>query len=96
MRQHSIALKRRFSQKYFRIIRRWNVAAILVANFPRRGRKNYIGPNTFAQVMIAVDARKLVFLLHGFHPPLRDELAAWGAIPLKGDIGALAGAIRSS
>lgn len=84
-----VAIKRALSARYFRLIRRRTVAAILVANLPRRGRKNYIGANTFAEIAVAVSAGKTIYLLHGFYPPLADELRAWGAIPLHGRLGRL-------
>ncbi|MEI9996276.1 MAG: hypothetical protein WDM91_16890 [Rhizomicrobium sp.] len=86
--------KRRVSRAYFRRIRRDDVVAILVANRPKRGRKNYIGPNTFAEIAIAFDARKAIYLLADVYAPFADELAAWGAIALKGDVERLADTLR--
>ena len=87
--------KRRDSQDYFRLIRRKTVSAILVANFPKRGRRNYIGPNAFAEIAIAFDARKSIYLLSGIDPALKDELLAWGAIPLHGKLDALIRAMKT-
>jgi hypothetical protein len=89
-----LRFKRRVSAAYFRIIRRRAVFAILVANYPKRGRKNYIGPNSFAEIAIALDARKRIFLLHGIYAGLKDELVAWGAIPLRGNLEALVRAAK--
>jgi hypothetical protein len=82
-------LKRRMSERYFRIIRRRSVFGILVANYEKHGRPNYIGPNTLAEIAIAVNARKKIYLLHDRYKELDEELEAWGAISLNGDIGPL-------
>lgn len=47
---------------------------------------NYIGANTFAEIAIAFYFGKKVFLLNDIYEPYSDELIAWGAIPLKGEI----------
>lgn len=91
-----IRFKRQVSQDYFRLIRRKTVSAILVANFPKRGRKNYIGPNAFAEIAIAFDAGKPIFLLRGIDPALKDELLAWGAIPLHGKLAALVNSVAKT
>lgn len=79
-------LKRRMSEDYFRVIRRRNVYGILVVNHSKHGKDNYIGPNTFAEIAIAVNAKKKVFLLEDLYSELRDELHSWGAIPLRGNL----------
>lgn len=76
--------KRLASERYFRKIRRRNVWAVLIVNMPRKRRPNYIGANTFAEIAIAVNAKKRVYLLNDLYPPFGDELSAWGAIPLNG------------
>jgi len=78
--------KRRLSERYFRIIRKKNVFGILIANRPKHGRDNYIGPNTLAEIAIAVNARKRIFLLEDIYEELADELVAWQAVPLRGDL----------
>ena len=90
-----IRFKRRVSEEYFRLIRRSRVSAILVANYAKAGRKNYIGPNAFAEIAIAFDARKSIYLLRGIDPALKDELLAWGAIPLHGKLDALVKAVNA-
>jgi cation transport regulator ChaC len=79
-------MKRRMSERYFRIIRRRNVYGILVANFEKHGRANYIGPNTLAEIAIAVNARKKIYLFQDIYTELKDELAAWEALSLHGDV----------
>ncbi len=79
-------MKRRMSERYFRIIRRRNVHSILVANYEKHGRANYIGPNTLAEIAIAVNAKKKIYLAQDIYGELRDELVAWEAITLRGDL----------
>jgi hypothetical protein len=82
-------MKRRMSERYFRLIRRRNVYGILVANYEKHGRANYIGPNTFAEIAIAVSARKKIYLVQDVYPELKDELVAWETVSLHGDMGVL-------
>jgi hypothetical protein len=58
----------------------------LVANNPKHGIDNYIGANTFAEVAIAVNAKKKIYLLNDYYEPVRDELIAWEAVPLHGKL----------
>ncbi len=82
--------KRALSLRYFRRIRsRAATGAILVANYTKGRRTNYIGANTFAEIAVAFSAGKPIYLLNGIYPPLKDELVAWGAIALNGKLGRL-------
>lgn len=78
--------KRTVSRKYLNEIRSPRTDSILVVNESKRSIENYIGANTFAEIAIAFDAGKAIFLLHDFYAPYKDELCAWGAVPLKGNI----------
>lgn len=80
------AYKRMVSQKHFYAIADNNIYAIFVVNNLKRGIPNYIGANTFAEIAIAFYFGKKVFLLNDIYEPYSDELIAWGAIPLKGEI----------
>jgi hypothetical protein len=80
------AFKRIVSERYFRVIRQRDVIGILVANNPKHGIANYIGANTFAEIAIAVNARKNVYILHDYYEPVKDELVAWEAVPLHGKL----------
>jgi hypothetical protein len=82
-------MKRRMSERYFRVIRRRNVYGISVANYEKHGRANYIGPNTLAEIAIAVNARKKIYLVQDVYSELKDELVAWETINLRGDLGVL-------
>ncbi len=59
---------------------------ILVVNESKSGLDNYIGANTFAEIAIAFNAYKRIFLLHGLYTPYEDELLAWKAVPLLGHL----------
>lgn len=81
--------KKFVSKKHFDAIADSNTSAILVVNEPKRGIPNYIGANTFAEIAIAFYFGKQVYLLNDIYEPYSDELLAWGAIPLEGNISAL-------
>lgn len=69
----------------------WNIIqecdAILVANFDKRGVKNYIGGNTFLEMGFAHVLRKPIYLLNGI-PDLfyKDEIKAMQPVIINGDI----------
>lgn len=87
--QAFLDFKRSVSRGYLREIRRRATAAVLVVNPPKRGIENYIGANTFAEIAMAFDARKPIYLLHDCFEPFLDELTAWNAVPLHGNISRL-------
>lgn len=78
--------KRKVSRKHFDEIAHEDTYGVLVVNQEKRGKKNYIGANTFAEIAIAFYFGKKVFLLYDVYEPYFDELLAWGCVPLKGDI----------
>lgn len=59
---------------------------ILVVNRDKHGIANYIGPNTFAEIAIALAHYKKIYLLQDMPAFYRDELSTWGVICLNGDI----------
>ena len=77
------AYKRQVSDKYFRLIRSKPVFGILVINDPKHGISDYIGANTFAEIAIAFNANKRIYLLNGIPEVFAEELVSWGAIPLR-------------
>lgn len=81
--------KRNVSNQYLRKIREKDVFGILVVNQEKRGIKNYIGANTFAEIAMAFCWNRKIFLLHDIYDNLADELKAWNATPLRGDINKL-------
>lgn len=94
-RRNGQLIKNTLSRRYFQLIRRKRVRAILVVNATKNGDENYIGANTFAEIVIATHANKRVYLLNGMSERYRDELAAWGAVPLKGNLDILVQDMKS-
>lgn len=84
-----LRFKREVSKENFKLIRKPQVYGILVVNSPKKNIVNYIGANTFAEVAIAFNARKKIFLLYDIFKVFEDELLAWGAIPLYNDMNLL-------
>lgn len=80
------AYKREVSMRHFLKIRDPRTAGVLVANFEKNGRPSYIGPNTFAEIAVAFVEGKSIWLLNGLPEVYEDELSAWGAVDLDGDV----------
>ena len=57
--------------------------AILVVNCDKGKLKNYIGPNSFAEIAFAFYFNKKIFLLQDIYEPYKDELLGWKVIPLN-------------
>ena len=81
--------KRRSSMKHIGRVRSRLTWAILILNYDKHGIPDYIGANTFAEIAIAVSHSKIVYLYQGVPTFYRDELAAWQAISLNGDLSRL-------
>ena len=78
--------KRNLSMGHFAEVAHEDTRAIVVINEPKNGVANYIGANTFAEIALAFYFDKKIFLLHDIYDKLADELLAWGAIPLFGNV----------
>lgn len=89
------AFKRRVSFRYLKKIRALETVAILAVNRDKYGIRDYIGPNTFAEIAIAFAQGKRIFLLQGIPDVYMDELRAWGVIPLDGSISTILQYYRS-
>lgn len=59
---------------------------ILVVNEEKNGIKNYVGPNTLCEIAFGFYYNKKVFLLNEIYEPYKEELKAWGVIPLNGNL----------
>ena len=59
---------------------------VLAVNVTKNEIKNYIGPNTFAEIAMAFYFNKKIYLLNDIYEPYRDELEGWKAIALKGNL----------
>lgn len=89
------ALKRTASLKHFRHIQDPHTDAVLVVNVAKDGQNDYIGPNAFAEIAVAVASGRGVYLLYGTPRAYSDELHAWGARELHGELDVLATEIRA-
>ena len=78
--------KRILSMGHFAEVAHEDTRAIVVINEPKNGVADYIGANTFAEIALAFYFGKKIFLLNNIYDKLADELLAWGAIPLFGDV----------
>lgn len=79
--------RKELSMEYFDEIAKEDTYAILVINDMKREIENYIGASAFAEIAIAVYFNKKIFVLNDLYNPYRDELSAWGVIPLSGKLG---------
>lgn len=59
---------------------------VLAVNLTKNEIKNYIGPNTFAEIAMAFYFNKKIYLLNDIYEPYKDELEGWSVIPLKGNL----------
>jgi len=79
--------KRKASMRHIRKIRdNEKTFGILVMNIDKHGIPNYIGPNTFAEIAVAITHYKKVYLFQGIPAFYRDELIAWEVKCLNGDL----------
>ena len=78
--------KRRVSFAYLRKIRDPRTYGVLAVNVDRHGILNYVGPNTFAEIAVAFAQSKKIYLLQGVPAAYVDELSAWRAVSLRGNL----------
>lgn len=76
--------KRKASMRHIRKVRDQLTFGILVVNLDKHGVPDYIGPNTFAEIAIALAHYKRIYLYQGIPEFYRDEMKAWQVIPLHG------------
>lgn len=81
-----LRVKRDASLYHFDLIQRPDTYAVLAINPERDGVASYIGPNTFADLALAFALGRRIYLLNGIPVTLEDELAAWGAVELHGQL----------
>ncbi len=74
------------SRKHFDKICNPDNKIILIVNAEKNGIKNYIGPNSFAEIAFGFYFNKKVYLLNDIYEPYKDELLGWKVIPLKGNL----------
>lgn len=78
--------KRKASNRYLSKIRGKGVYGVLVVNEEKKGKANYIGANTLVEIAMAFCWNRHIFLLNDVYKPLKDELIAWNATVLKGNL----------
>ncbi|MCK3831605.1 hypothetical protein [Pseudomonas fluorescens] len=78
--------KREVSLKHIRQVRHPETWGVLAVNLDRHGIINYVGPNTFAEIAVAFAQFKRIYLLQNIPHAYHDELSAWQAIPLQGQL----------
>lgn len=83
------------SRIHIKKIWRITTRAILVVNSKKRDIDNYIGANSLAEIALAFALNKKVFLLYDYPAIYSDELSAWGATPLMGDLDGIISYIKS-
>lgn len=88
--------KRRVSFAYLKKIRDPRTFCVLAVNLDRHGILNYVGPNAFAEIAVAFAQSKKIYLLQGVPEAYEDELSAWQAVALRGDLAPLISDFRAS
>lgn len=69
--------------------------AIIVANYTKRDIENYVGANTFAEMMYAHYVQKKIYLVNPKPEQsyIRDELDSMDLVLLNGDLNLVVGAV---
>ena len=90
----AVKIKRAASIRHLRRVTAPSTCAVLVVNTNKHGIMDYIGPNTLGEIVVAFTRGHAVFLYQRIPHDLRDELEAWGVVPLAGDLSPLVAAYR--
>jgi hypothetical protein len=78
--------KRNTSFAYLRKIRDPKTFCVLAVNLDLYKILDYIGPNTFAELAVAFAQSKKMYIYQSIPDAYADELYAWQAIPLRGNL----------
>ena len=78
--------KKDHARLHFSEIAKPETDAVFIVNEDKGDIKNYIGPNSFAEVAMGFWYNKKVFLKNDIYEPYSDELIGWEVIPLKGNL----------
>jgi hypothetical protein len=89
-----LRVKRMASRLHFDMIRDPRTWGVLAVNPELDGVASYVGPNAFAELALAFAFRRRIYLLYGVPIAYEDELAAWGAVALKGQLARLTADFR--
>lgn len=91
-----VARKREASLAHIRRILDRATIGILVVNIDKYGQRDYIGPNAFAEIAVAFAHARRIFLYQGMPEQYAEELTAWGATCLYGDLRAVVTAVTEA
>lgn len=81
--------KRKVSFGYLTKIKEPITVGVLAVNPEKYDITHYVGPNTFAEIAVAFAHSKKIYLYYGIPNVYIDELSAWQATPLNGNIDVL-------
>lgn len=81
--------KRKVSNSYLRKIRDKSTIGVLIYNAEKHGKENYIGANTLVELAMAFTWNRKIFLYNNIYEPIKDELQAWNAICLNGNLSSI-------
>ena len=84
------AQKRSASMRHFRHVMAPETWGVLLVNREAAGARAYVGASAFAEAALAFAHGKAIYLLEDFPDRYGDELRAWQAICLRGDLRRLA------
>ena len=74
------------SRAHFDRIQDKKTDIVLIVNATKNGIKNYIGPNSFAEIAFAFYFKKDIYLLNDIYEPYKDEITGWHVTPLTGNL----------
>ena len=77
--------KRSMSYKYITKIKQLETIGVLIYNPEKHGIKNYIGPNTFAEIAVAFSTKKRIFIYYDLPSVYYEELTSWRCSCYKGN-----------
>lgn len=84
------SLKRAASMRHFRHVMSPQTWGVLLVNRDAAGARAYVGASAFAEAALAFAHGKAIYLLEDFPERYGEELRAWQAICLGGDLRRLA------
>ncbi len=74
------------SRAHFERIENKDNEYVLIVNSTKNGIKNYIGPNSFAEIAFAFYFKKKIYVLNDYYEPYLDELSGWKVKELHGNL----------
>lgn len=74
------------SRAHFDRIQDKKTDIVLIVNTTPNGIKNYIGPNSLAEIAFAFYFKKDIYLLNDIYEPYKDEITGWHVTPLNGNL----------